>query len=250
MILLQEKVLGTLLGSFLGSGLASDGNVGPLGLQAAWDTLQVAAVSDGGCGDLSRLRESEGSADAVLACLPIVLLGFTMAPSQFAERIVSESLEWVDESDARRSVLLCAEVLATLLRLPSERAVSWTLPKGIAARATAASETAALRALRYFCEAAGDYRACLGRAIRDPQWTPAMTALTGAFLGAYQGTRGIPILWQVELYQRGIWQEFQRLATSIVADWAGQRLPSDRPFVVGPARSLQARGELHMPSWY
>ncbi len=246
-MILQARIFGGLLGATLGTRLVSQGNA--LGLSTALMSLGKIAARDSGRSALLSLGPPDSGscgdvADAVLACLPVIFLEFAEAPSQFAERVTETSLLWTGEAETQQSVLPCSGVLAALLGLPARS----PLPR---ISLEIAAESTVRLALRYFLEAAEDYRTCLRRMARDRQATPALAALTGTLLGIYQGPSGIPLSWLAELDRDGTWQELEALAAAAMAYWAGQQHPlsGSAGTVVGPVGSLQARRALQMPSW-
>ena len=255
MLLLQEKILGVLLGARLGSNLASEGK--NLGLQMALRDLEKLAAqpvkSAAVESILPLLSESKtDSAEILLAILPIVFLGFADPQEMLADRIVRAAEPWIDSTEIQNEVLHGALAMAKLLRAP----LLATVPQPLAGTASPSKRSCfhstALQALQRFCEAPNDYRSCLQRAARLSK-TTSTSCLTGAFLGAYQGVLCIPLPWQLALACNGTWSQYECLARAAVAEWAGQgsgreRLPTTVP-IVGPTGSLQKRARAQMPSW-
>lgn len=251
MIPLQEKVLGTLLGARLGLVSMADGGSGSMGLSVALQGLEKLAdrvgVAAMGLSLLPSLRSTD-SAEIILAALPAIFLEFAEGPELLAEQIVRAVGPQADAARIASEVLYGTTTMATLLRSPFPAG----MPAGLVRVPPENATGGVTQALRLFCETANDYRSCLQRAARQPKVTPAIMALTGAFLGAYQGVRGIPLSWQLALVRNGIWSQYERLALVATAHWEGRspRFGSAPGFqVVGPVGSLQARAALRMPSW-
>lgn len=251
-MLLQHKILGALLGAHFGLERSGGASVG---WQFALQTLErLAREPTRLARDMSQpfpavVRDAE-PAESILAVVPNILLEFAEFPDFSIGYAMRAIARWTGGNpqagdDPARGVL------ATIALLQSPFPV--TISRDFRALAAGPSSAIAPRALAHFCAAPHDYRSCLERAARHPQITAATLALTGAFLGAYQGSGGIPLSWQRDLTRDGTWAQYERLTTVVMAAWAGRRSAiADRPptaLAIGPAGSLQARRGLQMPSW-
>ncbi|MEO0946672.1 MAG: hypothetical protein AAFY11_00705 [Cyanobacteria bacterium J06641_5] len=257
-MLFQEKILGTLLGARLGLSLAP-GNQS-LGLQIAFLGLEKLAQQLSGRSSIpesspqSLSTEQGSSAEVLLAALPAIFLGAAEVSVDLAEPVIPVIADLTPDAKVRDEALRGAAVMAMLLRSPFPSPIAIpedTAPAPIDREPAPQANSSALRAIQQFCDTPNDYQSCLQRAARDVRTTTTEMALTGAFLGAYQGVLGIPLSWQLTLVRAGIWSQDERLALAVASYCAGKRSwpEAGRMPIVGPVGSLQPRVQLRMPSW-
>lgn len=255
-MIVQESILGVLLGAHLGLDMAAGGQ--SFGLQVALRSLEMLAVdppADAIAPELLRLPMSGGgndSAEVLLSVLPEVFLGFADAPELLTEEIVRAITAQAASARVGNDALRGALAMATLLRSPFPSPIANFTDVALTDRdPDSPPDGGTLQALCNFCAAPSDYRSCLQRAAKDTKATAAMMALTGAFLGAYQGVLGIPLSWQLMLVRKGIWSQYAQLSLAVVAYYTGKQSwrEGEYPPIAGPVGSLQTRAQLQMPSW-